>query len=162
MERVRPELRGKSGTSKHGTNSISDGLMRALTRAILIRGSRSGRLDGITSKFKKADHLRGTTKFTTKIKANVLVGSLDRKTVTSKPAIDEIDRRLLGGETFTVKSTTVMIDNKAIAGFTIETGETAETFHVLGRLDKEANIDGNTLIGHGGTTRVIGRAIAMA
>ena len=79
-----------------------------------------------------------------------------------KPAVDEINRRLLGSKAFTVESPCVMVDNEAVASFAVETSETIEMLGDLRRLNEEAKIERKTLIGHGGATRIVGGAIGMA
>jgi hypothetical protein len=57
MECIWPELGSKIGTSQHGTNGITDCLMWALPRAILMRGAGCSGFNGITSTLKETDNL---------------------------------------------------------------------------------------------------------
>ena len=85
----------------------------------------------IAGMFKKFNNCRAMTEFTTKVKSNIFVGNILGKTVLGEPSIEIIRGWRLGGKTFTIESTTVMINDQAVACLTIEASESIQSFLVL-------------------------------
>jgi hypothetical protein len=102
MEGIRPESDRKIGTAKHGTKSIANGLMGTFTRTILVRRVGGSRFDAIASMFEEINHFTTATKITTKVKADIFVRRINRKTMEGKPAIQKVDGGSFGAKRFTI------------------------------------------------------------
>jgi hypothetical protein len=123
MKGVGPEMGLQISATEHGTKRITDGLMRALARGVLMRGIWSSRLNSVPSIREELNDFRRMAELTTKIKPNIAIRNIASGRVLSEPAIDEISRGTFGAEGLTIKCTTVMINNEAIASLTIDTLE---------------------------------------
>ena len=145
-ECVRPILDFESRTSKHTTNSIGDGLMRSLNRSILVRTGRSSMLNGITGLFKSANYFITSSHITTHVETNILVGDVGTQTMRSEPFVDELDRRLLGGKTFTVNGTSMVIGDETVACLTILASKTRDAGRIGTTLNDETKVDREALI----------------
>jgi hypothetical protein len=154
MEGIGPELGRKTGTTKHSTKSITNGLMGMFTRAVLMRGVRSRSFKTISSIFKQVHHIATSSKIATKVKANILIREVNRETMLGKPAIQKVNGRSLGTKSLTIQSATVMIRDKAITSFTIEALKTSNTSRVFGALDHETKVNRETLVACGSMARV--------
>ena len=111
LEGKRPKTRGQASTSEHGSNSVGDSAVGTFAWTILMGRIRGGGFDFVTSIFEKRDNLGTSTKFATKVHANIFVGGVGRKSMLSEPTVAEVDGRGFGTETFTIQGTTVMIDD---------------------------------------------------
>jgi hypothetical protein len=60
---------------------------------------------------------RTTTEIATKVKANVFVREVDRKTMTGEPTIQKVDGWGLGAESLAIKGTAEVVDDQAVARF---------------------------------------------
>jgi hypothetical protein len=113
--------------------------------------------DLIASFRKKIDNSSAATKFTTEIKANVLVGAGGTRRVSLQPAVEKLKGRLLGTKCFTMESATVVVSNQDIASFTIKPFEAADPSRVGRRvLNDEAKIDTDALKTTLSTAGIIG------
>jgi hypothetical protein len=73
VERIGPKVGAKVGTGGHGTESVANGLMRAFTRAVLVRGVRAGQLDLVAKVTKGVVDFAALAKFANAVHADVLV-----------------------------------------------------------------------------------------
>ena len=124
LEGVWPELGGQTGTGKHHTERVADGLMQMLARTILMRGVGSSWFcwfNLVPSLRKQVNNVGALTKLATKIKADVLVRHVLWETMLDKPAIEELERWCFGAKRLTIQHATVMISDQAVACLTIET-----------------------------------------
>ena len=69
-------------------------------------------------------YLGRAAKFTTKIHADVLVGSIAGAAMGGKPAVDEFQGRVLAGFSRTVEIATVVISDEDVTGLTVNASET--------------------------------------
>jgi len=85
--------------------------------------------------------------FAAQVHADVFTGHFVCETVETKPAVDKVERRRFGGETFAEECTTVVVDDKAIARFAVHTLETLDPPRISIRLlDHDAVVDGYALV----------------
>jgi hypothetical protein len=94
------------------------------------------------------------TQFTAKVEMDILAGDVNRKTMTSQPTIEKVDWLGLGLECFTIEGTAVMVNDEAVASFTIEPLKMADVVTVSRPLNKKAEVDGDTLTTLGGMARI--------
>jgi hypothetical protein len=94
------------------------------------------------------------TKLTAKVKMDILARDINRKTMTSQPMIEKVDWRVLGPECFTIEGMAVMVNDEAVASFTIEPLKMADVVTVSGLLNKKAEVNGDTLTTLGGMARI--------
>ena len=73
---IGPERRGKISASKHGANGVTNGVMGALNRAVLVRVSRGSELNGVTGSFEQIKDVVTFTKVATRVKADILIFDL--------------------------------------------------------------------------------------
>ena len=99
MEGVWPKLGRQIGsTTKHGTQGITNSLMRAFTGAILMESSRGSGFNKVARILKQLDNLLTMPQVTTPIQVNVLVRNISQKTMKDKPSIKNVFlRKLMGG-----------------------------------------------------------------
>jgi hypothetical protein len=137
--------------------------MGTLARTILMRRVGSSRFHMVASLLKQFHNLTTTTKVTATIHPNVLLNRGIFTTIKKEPAIEEVNRRLLGRKTLSPKTPTVMINNQNVARFTIEAGETTDAIAIGGRvLDHETVVTRDALTTHRGMTGVIRAASSFA
>jgi hypothetical protein len=82
--------------------------------------------------------------------------------MTSKPAVDEVNRRLLGSETFTIESLGLVINNQTVAGLTVQTSKALEARRIAQFLHKEAKVNRNALVWLESTTGLLKGLVGMA
>jgi hypothetical protein len=105
MEGIRPELGRQIGATKHGTQCITNSLMRTFTGAILTGSSGGSGFNKVARMLKQADNLLTMSQVTTLIQANVLIGNVSRKTMKDKPSIKKIKGGSFVAETFAIQGT---------------------------------------------------------
>ena len=152
MKCIRPEFNGEIGAMEHGKNGVADSLMRSFTGTIGAGRIGGGGLNRIASVFKEIDNGVTAGKFTTLIEANVLMKNILRASMFSKPLIEIIERGFLGRKALTIKCAGVMISDKTITGFTVETERAEKAITILRTLNHETGVDGEALVAHIGSS----------
>jgi hypothetical protein len=155
VKSVGPKFVVETGTREHSTKGITDGAMGTLNRTILVRGVRSGGLDGIISMLEKIDNGSTMGKVAATIHTDVFVRDITRKTFYSEKTVQELDRRRFGDRSFTAESTAKMVCNENVTCLSVKTNITLKTSSVGGLLNNEEKVNGETLPTVNGRARVI-------
>jgi len=154
MKSVWPELEGKPSAIENGAQRIFDGTVRTFTRTILMGRIRRCRFNNVPSFFEVIADISGFAQVTTKIHTDIFVCNIFATAMFCQPTVDVVDRRCFGSKGTTIKSPTEVISDKDIAGFTMKTCKTFHTGTVVGLLNNEASVNGQSLIANSGMARI--------
>jgi hypothetical protein len=94
------------------------------------------------------------TQLAAKVKPDILVRDVNRKTMVSQPMVEKVDGWSLGPEGFAIEGMAVMVNDEAVAGFAIESLKTLDLVSVSRPLDEKTKVNRDTLTALGGMTRV--------
>jgi hypothetical protein len=116
--------------------------------------------DGVSGVVEKIDDGATACEFATLIEPDVFVFAIGG--VEGEPAVEPLDRWRLGFEGAAVKFATEMVGNQDVTGLTVETLVAVVAPGVIGKLNYKTEVDRESLIALGSTTRVVGVVVSAA